>query len=117
MLEGFVNVTAALRPGVYALLYHGVVVYIGKSSKAPVDRIYAHRSLRARKAPAWLPIKGMLFDEVHILPCHPDRLDEVEHALIELYKPKYNVKLKTPTPVELTAFFPKPVSTPIHRRF
>ncbi len=99
MLEGFINVTATLRPGVYALLYAGVVVYIGQASKAPVDRIYAHRSLRSRKAPAWLPIKGMLFDEVHVLPCPTDRLDEVERALIDLYKPKYNVKLKSPTPV------------------
>lgn len=99
MFEGFVNVTATLRSGIYALLYAGVVVYIGKASKAPLDRIYAHRSLRARKAPAWLPIKGMLFDEVHVLPCPPDRLDEVERALIDLYKPKYNVKLKSPQPV------------------
>ena len=99
MLEGFVNVTAVLRSGIYALLYNGVVVYIGQASKAPVDRIYAHRSMRARKAPAWLPIKGMLFDEVHVLPCPVDRLDEVERALIDLYKPRYNVKLKAPTPV------------------
>lgn len=99
MLEGFVNVSAVLRSGIYALLYGGVVVYIGQASKAPVDRIYAHRSLRSRKAPAWLPIKGMLFDEVHVLPCPTDRLDEVERALIDLYKPKYNVKFKSLHPV------------------
>lgn len=98
MLEGFVDATALLRPGVYALLYAGVVVYVGQS-KVPLNRVYAHRSLRSRKAPAWLPIKGMLFDEVQVLPCPADRLDEVERALIDLYKPKYNVKLKLPQPV------------------
>ena len=127
MLEGFVNVTATLRPGIYALLYAGVVVYIGQASKAPVDRIYAHRSLRSRKAPAWLPIKGMLFDEVHVLPCPQDRLDEVERALIDLYKPKYNVKLKAPGPVAtefnltvgdcVLAVNAKPALTRVVRRF
>lgn len=127
MLEGFINVTATLRPGVYALLYAGVVVYIGQASRAPVDRIYAHRSLRSRKAPAWLPIKGMLFDEVHVLPCPIDRLDEVERALIDLYKPKYNVKLKAPGPVTtefniavgtcVVAVNAKPASRGVVRRF
>lgn len=127
MLEGFVNVSAVLRSGIYALLYNGVVVYIGKASKAPLDRIYAHRSLRARKAPAWLPIKGMLFDEVHVLPCPPDRLDEVERAMVDLYKPKYNVKLKSPHPVAtefniatavcVVAVNAKPASRGIVRRF
>lgn len=98
MLEGFVDATALLRSGIYALLYNGVVVYIGQS-RTPLNRIYAHRSLRSRKTPAWLPIKGMLFDEVHVLPCPVDRLNQVERALIDLYKPKYNVKLKSPQPV------------------
>lgn len=127
MLEGFVNVTPVLRSGIYALLYGGIVVYIGQASKAPVDRIYAHRSLRSRKAPAWLPIKGMLFDEVHVLPCHVDRLDEVERAMIDLYKPKYNVKLKSPQPVAteftirvndcVVAMNAKPASGRVVRRF
>lgn len=98
MLEGFIDASVLLKPGIYALLYNRVVVYVGQST-VPLNRIYAHRSLRSRKAPAWLPIKGMLFDEVHVLPCTVDRLNEVEAALIDLYKPKYNVKLKTPHPV------------------
>lgn len=98
MLEGFIDATALLRSGIYALLYNGVVVYVGQS-KTPLNRIYAHRSLRSRTAPAWLPIKGMLFDEVHVLPCSADRLDLVEKVLIDLYKPKYNVKLKSPQPI------------------
>lgn len=108
MLEGFIDATALLRPGIYALLYRGVVVYIGQS-KVPLSRVYAHRSLRSRKAPAWLPIKGMLFDEVHVLPTLVDDLDRVERALIDLYKPKYNVKLKSPQPVSQEIILTTPI--------
>lgn len=118
MLEGFVNVTPILRSGIYALLHMGVVVYIGQSKK-PLSRIEAHRSLWGRKrTPGWLPIKGMLFDEVHVLPCRIEDLDTVERAMIDLYKPKYNVKLKTPhaTLTELTITLPNGVSVPFNQR-
>jgi len=63
-------------------------------------RIYAHRSLWASKrrgrVPDWLPIKGILFDEVFIRPCPLDLLDELELEMINLYKPKFNTRLKTP---------------------
>jgi hypothetical protein len=96
MLEGFVNVSTLLKPGVYALLKDGVVVYIGQSVR-PLARVEAHRSLWGRKkAPGWLPIRGILFDEVHVLPCRVEQLDEAERTLIDLYKPKFNVKLKAP---------------------
>lgn len=99
MLEGFVNLSAALKPGIYALVKDGVVVYVGQSIK-PLSRIEAHRSLWGRKkAPGWLPIRGILFDEVHVLPCRVEDLNEVERALVDLYKPKFNVKLKSPDPV------------------
>lgn len=102
MLEGFVNTSVLLKPGIYALLREGVVVYIGQSKK-PLSRVEAHRSLWGRtqrnKAPGWLPIKAILFDEVHVLPCRVEDLDVVERAMIDLYKPKYNMKLKSPHPV------------------
>lgn len=98
MLEGFVDVSVMLKPGVYALIKDGVVVYIGQSKK-PLSRVEAHRSLWGRKkAPGWLPIRAILFDEAHVLPCRVEQLDEVERALIDLYKPKFNVKLKSPLP-------------------
>jgi hypothetical protein len=99
MLEGFMDVTPILRCGVYALVREGVVVYVGQSKK-PLARIEAHRSLWGRKkAPGWLPIKAILFDEVHVMPCRVEDLDRLERALIDLYKPKFNVKLKSPEPV------------------
>ncbi len=101
MLEGFVNTSVMLKPGVYALVREGVVVYVGQSKK-PLSRIEAHRSLWGRRqrspAPGWLPIKAILFDEVHVLPCRIEDLDIVERAMIDLYKPKYNLKLKSPHP-------------------
>jgi len=123
VLEGFIDVSAALKPGVYALVREGVVVYIGQSKK-PLARIEAHRSLWGRKKPpGWLPIRGILFDEVHVLPCRVEDLDRLEAALIDLYKPKYNVKLKSPAPVS-TPFSvgpcvinARPTSPPLVRRF
>ena len=130
MLEGFVDVSASLKPGVYALVREGVVVYVGQS-KRPLSRIEAHRSLWGRRqrspAPDWLPIKAIHFDEAHILPCRVEDLDRLERALIDLYKPKYNVKLKSPHPV-ITEFSitvgaftipmnARPQAQPLVRRF
>lgn len=133
MLEGFINTSVVLKPGVYALLREGVVVYIGQSKK-PLSRIEAHRSLWGRtqrqgKTPDWLPIKAILFDEVHVMPCLVENLDRVERAMIDLYKPKYNIKLKSPHPVATEFninidgipiafnFTPAPAQAPIIRRF
>lgn len=121
MLEGFINVSAIAKPGVYALIRDGVVVYIGQASRAMVARIEAHRSNWGRKrAPAWMPasLRGVLFDEVWVLPCRIEDLDEVESAMINLYKPRYNIRLKAPTPVEIAHLFgPKADAAPFPRRF
>lgn len=118
MLEGFINVSAILRCGVYALVRDGVVVYVGQSKK-PLARVSAHRSNWGRKSmPAWMPasLRGVLFDEVHVLPCKVEQLDALERALIELYKPRYNIAIKSPTPVEITHLFPQPQVAKFERR-
>jgi hypothetical protein len=101
MLEGFIDVSVVLRCGIYALAREGTIVYIGQGKK-PVTRIEAHRSMWGRRqaAPAWLKdmVKGMLFDAVYVLPCRVEDLDRVERALIEMYRPTYNIKLKPPQP-------------------
>ena len=38
------------------------------------------------------------FDQAFVLPCRVESLDELEAAMIDLYKPRYNIKLKAPTP-------------------
>jgi len=99
IVEGFFEVSSILRSGVYVLVHKGVVIYVGKS-KGMLSRIYAHKSMWGQKArgkvPDWLPIKGILFDEVFVRPCPVDLLDELELEMINLYKPKFNTRLKSP---------------------
>ena len=101
MLEGFIDVTAVVRAGVYALVRDGAVVYVGQGKKM-IARVEAHRSNWGRKSvPAWMPVslRGVLFDQVFVLPCRVEDLDRIEAAMIDLYKPKFNIKLKAPTPI------------------
>lgn len=103
MLEGFIEVTPILRPGVYALVRNGSVVYVGQSKKM-IARVEAHRSNWGRKrVPAWMPVslRGVLFDQVFVMPCRVEDLDHIERQMIEFYKPKYNIAIKSPTPVPL----------------
>lgn len=103
---GAVDVSVMLRMGVYLLSRDGVVVYVGQS-KCPLARIAAHRSLARRRVPAWLPLKGVIFDKVEVISCHPDRINALERGLIELYKPVYN-KAHNPEPVK----YPVPLLKP-----
>ena len=100
-IEGFVDASLALKGGVYALVYRGEVVYIGKA-KRMLTRVYSHlhiwASKRQGRVPSWLPIDGIYFDEVFLRPCHPDDIDRLEREMIELYKPRLNKRLKTPGP-------------------
>lgn len=95
ILEGFTDASTILRAGVYALVYRSQVVYVGKS-KNMLTRVYTHKSMwsakRSRNAPKWIPIKGVLFDEVHIQPCSLELIDSLEQAMIARYRPKYNIK-------------------------
>lgn len=99
-LKGFVEVSPVLKSGVYALCLRDEVVYVGKS-KCMLTRIEAHRGLFRRKAPAWMPIKGVQFDKVFIRPCPLAMLDALEVEMINLYKPKLNERLKTNAKVRL----------------
>jgi hypothetical protein len=101
VVSGATDVTALLGMGVYALLYRGEVVYIGKS-KEMLRRINAHRGLYRsfrRYGKNVLPpntkASPVLFDAVEIIPCHPDRVDELEQALIKFYHPKHNIVFKS----------------------
>lgn len=101
MIEGFINVSAVLRAGVYALVREGTVVYVGQG-KRMLARIEAHRSNWGRKSvPAWMPVslRGVLFDDVYVFPCRVEDLDRIERAMIDLYKPKFNIQCKAPTPL------------------
>lgn len=100
-LDGFVEVSPVLRSGVYALCAKGAVIYVGKS-RAMIARINTHRRAwidKRKGAKSWLTdslgIPALLFDEIHIRPVAPHLLDEVEREMIDRYKPRYNVQLKS----------------------
>lgn len=98
-LLGFVEVSEVLRCGVYALVHKGQVVYVGKS-KTMLGRLYTHRqqwlAKRRKKEDQawWIRTPGIDYDEVHVQPCHPDRLDGLERDMINRYKPRFNQLLK-----------------------
>lgn len=103
-LEGFADVSWILKSGVYALLKNGVVIYIGQS-RTMISRVYTHKvqwgqKARGKPSPDWMPTKGILFDEVWVRPCSLDVIDELESSMIDLYKPKFNTKLKQPGPIK-----------------
>ena len=108
-LDGFTDVSALLRAGVYALCKRGVVIYVGKS-KSLYSRIYTHkhfanRGAKGKPLPDWLPVKGIQFDEVFIRTCRVEDLDALETEMINLYKPRYNQSLKNNLRVRLPANF------------
>lgn len=111
-LSGFVEVSEILRSGVYVLVHRGQVIYIGKS-KSMLSRIYSHRNLhnskaKGREVPWWIAsmLPGIQFDEIHVRPCSLEALDALEREMIDLYRPKYNIRMnenlaKAPTNVKL----------------
>jgi len=72
VVDGFVEISAVLRAGVYLLMHHERVVYVGKA-KVMLGRLYKHRvawgSKKRTPITGAIPAKGMLFDRVLIRPC------------------------------------------------
>lgn len=100
-ISGFTNVSDMLKGGVYILVHRNEVVYVGKS-KRMLNRVTAHLSAwsakRREKMPMFLQKMGIFYDEVHICPCHPDRIDELEQKMIDLFRPRNNTQHKLPGP-------------------
>lgn len=89
-MDGFTDASELIRPGVYVLLSQGKVVFVGKGERSMLAKIAAHRDLARKRAPVWLPIKGIVFDQVFIKYVHPDHLDEVYEDLIAEHSPRHN---------------------------
>lgn len=106
-MEGFVDATALIQPGIYVLWRQGKVVFVGKSDKSMLAKIASHRSLLRKQVPDWFPVKGIPFDKVFIKTVHPDRIEAEYLALILEHNPHYN----QPSP----AFVPQAVIS-INRR-
>jgi hypothetical protein len=97
-MEGFADISAVLAGGVYVLRARGRVVFVGAANKSMLSRIATHRNLARKPQKAWLPIQGIVFDEILIRPEHPDRVQDLVNKLIEEYKPHYN--LPAPSPMQ-----------------
>lgn len=120
-LEGFVDVTAILQSGVYALVLRGEVVYVGQS-RVMLARVGNHRTALGRKKLSGRT-RGVVFDSVWVMPVHPDRLDEIEYEMIQRYRPRWNKIWNGGPPPEIAAlighlipFAPQPPRAFIRRR-
>lgn len=67
--------------GIYFLIYHKSVVYIGQS-KDVHTRIKSHKYEKKK-----------VFDELRIIKCAENRLTHYEHRLINYFKPLYNKEM------------------------
>lgn len=94
-LDKAVDISAALRLGVYVLRREGRVVFVGKS-RCPLLHIAAHRQFSRGYGKSWFPIKGITFDAVEVILAHPDRIDALVRGLIELYLPVHNSATEAP---------------------
>lgn len=98
-MEGFLDASAMMQGGVYVLVHRREVVYIGKA-KNFLARIYTHRSVWGRqrkgdKIASWLPVKGVIFDQIYLRPCRPEVAEALERELIGEHNPKHNTQLRT----------------------
>lgn len=113
-LEGFVDVSAMLQGGVYALVHRGNVVYVGKS-KVMLGRVYTHRvtwGKKSRKVVGLKPQKGILFDSVWVRPCPLAEIDALEHTMINRYKPRYNDLLRNGLPADIAHLVAQLIGVP-----
>lgn len=99
MLDGLIDCSPMMQGGVYVLLHRREIVYIGKA-KNFLARIYTHRSVWSRqrkgdKIASWLPVKGIIFDQIYLRPCRPEIADSLERELIASHNPKHNTALRT----------------------
>lgn len=99
-VEGFADLSGAMQPGVYALVWAGEVVYIGQS-ETPWARLYAHRMkwLRAREGKK-VRGKAIAFSGFWVQPCAVSDLLRLEAELIVKYRPRYNLRVVIPAEVQ-----------------
>lgn len=82
--EGFVDLSEALRAGVYLLVADGEVVFVGEATSSMLAAI----SAKLGPQPRFLP--KIRFDQILIRPCHPDKMASLRAELIATYTPRYN---------------------------
>lgn len=102
--EGFDPFPSVAAPSaVYALVNHGVVVYIGQARNV-YQRITTHMRAEGRPrtasdrflSPGDIKGRGIPFDSVLVRWTAVADLDEVERTLILRFRPKYNERVVAP---------------------
>lgn len=83
------DISAALKGGVYVLRHRGRVIYVGKA-KVMLMKIMAHREGARKGVAPWSPVPGIVFDSVEIFPEHPDRVNALHSRLTDELAPSWN---------------------------
>lgn len=83
ILARAVPISSILSTGIYFLLDHAEIVYVGQSKTDVLARIRQH-SVRPEK----------IFTHVFVLRCAEEHTDRLERQYIERFCPKYNSALK-----------------------
>lgn len=96
ILDDFIDVSEALRSGIYVLLHRGTPIYIGKAKGPTLALIAAHRANARGHVPAWNPIPGINFDQVLVRYVHPDRIQSTFDHLLATLRPRYNANSSRP---------------------
>lgn len=105
-LSAMLDFDWALRPtGIYFLLYHGQVQYVGKSINVPL-RIAQHRNSLRRHLRGLPPRMNddavvVKFDAVRVFLASKDRLDALEIQWIQRLNPPCNTQLNRAVKFEL----------------
>lgn len=83
-MDGLVDVSDLLGPGIYVLSRRGRVVFVGKA-KSVLAMVAKHREFAKNSMPEWFPVPGVVFDQIEWKPSHPDRIDAELNYLRELH--------------------------------
>lgn len=92
-----VDISTALKGGVYVLRNRGKVIYVGKA-KVMLMKIMAHREGARKGVAPWSPVPGIVFDSVEVFPEHPDRVNALHAKLLAELNPEYSTVVYFPTP-------------------
>lgn len=75
-MTDWVDLSKALRSGVYVLRLRGRVVWVGRA-KHLLAKLHGHAAQKRGPALAWLPAQPIEFDSCAARTCRVDQLDEV----------------------------------------
>jgi len=109
-MEQVISLSGICGPGVYLLQRGDRVVFVGRA-KCLLISIAAHRTARGQKLPEWFPIRGVVFDNVSIIPTNYERALLLAEALVKHHKCLTNLRAQY-TPAPFPTITPPPSTIP-----